>query len=110
MLVAASDASRPARIRNTAVGLESLEEETTLSQNVQTCANDPCSTAASGSFSTVRRRLLTDSADTDDEDTEEFDQKTCVDGNLGVYCPCLEATITGQEVMTSLHFTSHGLI
>lgn len=79
--MSATNESAPAQIRNTAVGLESYaslassDADTTLSRNVMTCASDPCGTAGEvgGGFG-------------------------CIDGNLGVYCPCFVATVTGEEV------------
>lgn len=37
---------------------------------------------------------------TSEEEEEEgsFSDQDCVDGNLGVYCPCFVATVTGEEV------------
>eukprot|EP00903_Cladosiphon_okamuranus_P009052 g8654.t1 len=96
--------STPAIIRNTAVGIESYsslassdagatdtdtDTDTTLSENVMTCASDPC--GGSGG-------------------EEEDGGFGCVDGNLGVYCPCFVATVTAEELclgeMTTLQLES----
>lgn len=124
VLVAATNESAPARIRNTAVGLESYaslassEVDTSLSENVMTCASDPCggggtaavaaSTGRDGGGGNSRRwrrdrrhrRLSSSSTSLAGEEEEEggFSDLGCIDGNLGVYCPCFVATVTGEEV------------
>lgn len=59
-----------------------------LSTNVQTCATDPCGAAA----------VQAVQGGSDTSDPAEFVNQACVEGNLGVYCPCFEATITGKKV------------
>lgn len=153
--MAATNASSPARIRNTAVGIESYaslvspDADSTLSRNVMTCSADPCgvSSGSSSSSSNINgvgssggvsgsaaaavptsggshrvlsqhrrvpslegvhdaKRLGGDSShgrprrvlSTASEEEGSFSNQDCVDGNLGVYCPCFVATITGEEV------------
>ncbi|CAN0544006.1 unnamed protein product, partial [Ectocarpus sp. 12 AP-2014] len=59
VLVAAMNASSLARIRNTAVGIESYaslassDADSTLSRNVMTCSADPCGVSSSSSSSST---------------------------------------------------------
>lgn len=116
-MVATND-SMPARIRNTAVGIDSYAslismpaEDATLSRNVQTCAMDPCSalgttTSSAAASLPPSERAMSSSSEVDGsgsgrvfEGAEgDFTDQSCVDGNLGVYCPCFQATITGEQV------------
>lgn len=97
-LISAS-ASYPARIRNTHVGTEvydsvisSDDDELELADNVQSCADGPCSSLGN---STV-----------DDPDATDW---ICSDGDVGVYCACYEATITGDEVCRRRYLGSSGM-
>lgn len=58
--------------------------------------DDPCGSTG-GAAAAVMRKSSTEGV-AFSEDDEGFAERSCVDGNLGVYCPCLEATVTGQEV------------
>lgn len=144
VLVAATDASNPARIRNAAVGIESYADlapftsaaptssrlvaedttwgdvDTTLSVNVMTCADNPCggggssggsngtATATAATEEEDGRRLASSSSSVGEDEGGEDEEKAegeggfaetgCRDGNLGVYCPCFFATVTGEEV------------
>ena len=109
----ATDEAIPARIRNTAVGVESYAslssgDDATLSRNVQTCAADPCSALAPPSSSLESAGGKTSAEDVVQSPSSsggvfeggegDFTDLACVDGNLGVYCPCFQATVTGAQV------------
>ena len=67
-------------------------QDTIVSENVQTCASDPCGAASESASGSASGK--------EEGEEEAFAEKSCVDGNLGVYCPCLEATVTGRQVMS----------
>lgn len=102
-LVSAS-ADKPAQIRNTFLGSRIYEgvasgEVTAFAENVQTCEDDPCGTTVTF--------MATTQGDADD--SESGAGQTCIDGDLGVYCACYDATVTGQEVSGVLSLPRHFL-
>lgn len=92
--MSASDPATPARIRNTALG-EALyadlvsEDVESFGENVETCADDPCGTTEAFVGSAI---------DNDNSGGGDGGGLSCVDGDLGVYCPCFVATVTGVKV------------
>lgn len=98
VLVASRNAESPARIRNTGLGIESYVslasgEEVALAENVRACADDdPC-----GVLGQAENGAVTSSSESEGGGVG-FAGQSCVDGNIGVYCPCLEATVTEEEV------------
>lgn len=77
-----------ARIRNVAIGYSMYRDDVLFGGNVESCEDDPCGSNAT--FQSIGGV----SSNSDGEGLS----LSCVDGALGVYCPCFEATVTGEEV------------
>lgn len=70
--------------------------------NFESCEVDPCGTTATFLGGVGYGEVSSDSDASSSTETRNSNDggggESCVDGDLGVYCPCFVATVTGEEV------------